>query len=427
MKRFFMVIRFFCFLTLTTILVFPSLSVADVTINYFFIPEWSLFNNIQRVRSIIPGPDGNLWFGINNNPDAIGRLTLDGTFTIYPTPHENAYPLSLTVGPDGNIWFVEYSTQKIGRITPEGDFTEFDLPQDPNPAYSDAPFSITAGPDGNLWYTASSLGPKGNVIGQMTPAGGISAEIPLPAGTGGLWSITTGPDSNLWFTDSVGNNIGRVTLAGSVTLFPIPTANSQPMQITASPDGNLWFTEYSGNKIGRITPNGVITEYPVFTANSGPYGITPGPDGNIWFTESTVSKIGHTPISVSNEFDAYSHPPSITVGPDGNIWFASSEYIINQVTGTGAALRLRLMHSGNPVNTYSTFLEAYTAARTGDVIQAQAIDLTGPLTFTKSINVTLKGGYDSAFVLNTQSTVVTGGITIKSGSGKVGMEKVVIR
>jgi streptogramin lyase len=424
-------------LFMLVILALPSFSVAAVTVNHFLLPDDLGGANIQRMDSITTGPDGNLWFGIYNNPDAIGRMTTEGEFTIFYTPRENTEPVNITAGPDGNLWFIGSNSlvSYIGQITPEGDFTnEFALPTDPtNQIYNSTAGSLTAGPDGNLWFTASAVGyNNGMEIVCMTPAGSMY-HFTVPGVTGVMKGITTGPDNNLWFTDTYGNHIGRMTLGGAVTLFPIPTINSQPIRITASPDGNLWFTECNGNKIGRITTAGVITEYAVYSASSCPTGITSGPDGNIWFTEPMAyqgngkyGKIGHTPPSASNEYPVYNQPQGITVGLDGNIWVANADYIIDQVTGIGSASILRLMHLGNPVNTYATFQEAYTQASSGDVIQAQAIDLPGPLTFAKDIDVTLKGGYDAAFVLNTRNTTVTGGITIKSGSGKVIMENMVI-
>jgi streptogramin lyase len=62
-------------------------------------------------------------------------------------------------------------------------------------------------------------------------------------------------------------------------------AGRLPFGITAGPDGNLWFTEERGNQIGRITPAGTVTEFPIPNGNSQPAGITAGPDGNLWFTE----------------------------------------------------------------------------------------------------------------------------------------------
>ena len=56
----------------------------------------------------------------------------------------------ITRGPDGNIWFGEGSVAKLGRITPQGDITEFPVPNNPE--------GITTGPDGNLWFTEPTAG-----------------------------------------------------------------------------------------------------------------------------------------------------------------------------------------------------------------------------------------------------------------------------
>jgi streptogramin lyase len=250
------------------------------------------------------------------------------------------------------------------------------------------PWGITSGPDGNLWFAEFN----GNMIGRITPDGVVDE---FSAGISpGYWpgSITLGPDGNLWFTEEYyGNNIGCITPAGVITEFPhIPTVDSYPTGITAGPDGNVWFTEYHGNKIGRITPAGEIMEFPLPIADSYPYGITAGSDGNLWFTEYNGNKIGK--VSVSE-------------------------------TG-GSSLTIRRIHAGSPPHTYSTVHDAYTAAATGDIIQLQAVDLTEPLTFADSIDVTLRGGYDSAFVLNPGMTTVK---SMTISGGKVTVEKLVIK
>ena len=52
----------------------------------------------------------------------------------------------------------------------------------------------------------------------------------------------------------------RCLLSAGITEFPVPTASSQPSRIASGPDGNLWFTELTGNQIDRITPAGTITD-----------------------------------------------------------------------------------------------------------------------------------------------------------------------
>ena len=68
-------------------------------------------------------------------------------------------PLVSRPAPDGNLWFTEFIANKIGRITPTGTITEFNVPTS-----SSDPIGITAGPDGNLWFTERS----GNKLGRVT-------------------------------------------------------------------------------------------------------------------------------------------------------------------------------------------------------------------------------------------------------------------
>src|SRR2546426_12682779 len=83
-----------------------------------------------------------------------------------------------------------------------------------------------------------------------------------------------------------------VPARAAISQFALPTTGAEPTAIAAGPDGNLWFTEFAGNQIGRMTPAGGLTVYPLTAGNSGPRGMTAGPDGNLWFTERTANQIG---------------------------------------------------------------------------------------------------------------------------------------
>jgi virginiamycin B lyase len=109
-------------------------------------------------------------------------------------------------GPDGNLWFTEIAAQKVGRLTPAGDMTEYTLP------VAGEPFGITDGPDHYIWVTV----PAAHVL-------------------------------------------CRIRTDGHATAFYLPITVT-PSFITAGPDGNLWFTEPSG-KIGRFTPSGFLAEF----------------------------------------------------------------------------------------------------------------------------------------------------------------------
>lgn len=180
-----------------------------------------------------PDPTRPAMWVADPSGNRIVRLRYDCTplasFAV-PTPGADLY--SIVTAPDGNLWFTERQTNKIGRLTPAGVFTEFRIP-----TADSAPKGLTVGPDGALWFTESA---------------------------------------------TTANKIGRITTTGVITEFPIPTASSEPEDIASGSDGRLWFTEKATGKVGRLDPaTGKVTEYP---AGVRPLRITAGPDGHMWFT-----------------------------------------------------------------------------------------------------------------------------------------------
>jgi streptogramin lyase len=285
---------------------------------------------------IVSGPDGNLWF-TELYTDRIGRITPSGQVTEFPVPTPQSQPKSIAVGSDGNLWFTEQAADRIGRITTSGEITEFPLPTSSvefSPSVPDSfsgPTSIAAGPDGNLWFTEQAA----DRIGRITTSGEIT-EFALSASP---QTIAKGPDGRLWFTESVGLagevRIGRIASDGRITEFR--PGGVRPGDITAGPDGNLWFSERSDAgiaQIGRITPKGQATLFSLpsiglsETATAGPGDIVLGSDGNLWFTARNPSKIGRiTPAGQITQFPLPIHssgPEGITAGPDGNLWFTES-------------------------------------------------------------------------------------------------------
>ncbi|WP_199614091.1 virginiamycin B lyase family protein [Paenibacillus alkalitolerans] len=55
-------------------------------------------------------------------------------------PLEACYPSFITTGADGALWFTENQSNRIGRITVDGDIREFPIP------------SANAGPVGAVWF-----------------------------------------------------------------------------------------------------------------------------------------------------------------------------------------------------------------------------------------------------------------------------------
>src|SRR5256885_12924172 len=61
----------------------------------------------------------------------------------------------ITAGSDGHIWFTDSGNRKVGRITPSGAGTEFQLPDPGGIA-----FRIAVGPDQNTWLTLTPVGQR---------------------------------------------------------------------------------------------------------------------------------------------------------------------------------------------------------------------------------------------------------------------------
>jgi len=247
----------------------------------------------------------------------------------------------------------------------------------PVPAASSGPNGIAAGPDGALWFTELN----GNQIGRITTAGTIS-EFPIPAAGSSPASIAAGADGALWFTEFNGNKIGRITTAGAFTEFPIPTAGSAPASITAGPDGALWFTESHASKIGRITTAGAISEFAVSALSSNPQTIAAGPGGALWFTEAGP-KIGRiTTAGAFTEFTTTSTslPTSITAGPDGALWFTDNGALntgganyIDRITTVGALTQY-------PIASPATGMESITVGSDGALWFTETAGAIGRMT-----------------------------------------------
>jgi hypothetical protein len=76
--------------------------------------------------------------------------------------------------------------------------------------------------------------------------------------------------------------------------------------------------------------------------------------------------------------------------------------------------------------TYSpSLLAAYTAASSGDIIQAWGTDFSENLILGTNFAIAIKGGYNEGYTSNYGYTTLKGSLTVKSGALTV--ERLVIR
>jgi streptogramin lyase len=320
---------------------------ADITTSLFPLPD------ATHAKSITAVPAGGIRFtGIDASDSrkaVVGQVATDGQVSVSPPPSKRPLAkvserwLGETVaGSDGSLWFTEfffydawrYGAERIGRIFPTGEFTEYVAGK-----HLDGVRSIATDPAGNLWFTATYRFYKKShqAIGRITTSGDLTQfRLPRRSRPQG---ITAGPDGNMWFVESNPKRpaIGLVTPSGRIRHFPLPSKR-RPLSIVAGPDGNLWFTErsstykhHASNMIGRISTSGALTEFPV-PGKGYIEKIAAGASGRIWFTltqGSTRVALGSiTPAGAVTkpsclEATCKLAPEALAVGADGTLWFAA--------------------------------------------------------------------------------------------------------
>ena len=286
-----------------------------------------------------------------------------GMLKQYKVPTAGSSPEHITRASDGNFWFTESFVNdqnalphKVGRITPSGKVTEFDVCEHPDFGFESCfPTDIVQGSDGDLYFTKNDA-----PLGRITTDGDVLADVGerfsfngngLDAHGDDIWiadfnnavihryNVQTGgfsefatmsptfdvavaPNGIVWFTEGDGR-IGRLNPAtGVITEIDV---EGFPREINIASDGAVWFTErFAPQAVGRLDPD--TNNVTLFPADGGPEDIAPaGPDGSMWFTRSTggnIARISPTgTITATSKVVKGSEPLGITVAPDGNPWF----------------------------------------------------------------------------------------------------------
>jgi virginiamycin B lyase len=182
---------------------------------------------------------------------------------------------------------------------------------------------IKVGPDGALWFVETTT----QQIGRISVDGTVT-EFPLPDGgiAEGQGFIAVGPDGALWFNMDDANQLGRITSSGEITHVDLPEGLSPIRELVTAPDGALWVTSRGMNAIIKLTPDGTIAaQYALPSDRSNATGMIVGPDKALWFVEGGANQIGR--ITTDGELVEYpipdeeSFPLRLTVGSDNAVWF----------------------------------------------------------------------------------------------------------
>ena len=227
---------------------------------------------------IVAGSDGNMWFTYGEDSmAAIAKIDSpedpgDTTITYYRDGlREESSPREIVLGPDGNLWFSDPWVDAIGKVTPDGSITQFDV-------LNFFRSSLVSGPDGNIWWAdwgLNRIAPSGEVKWLGTPGNGESRNPE---------DLAFGPGDELWFTSSrfedPGNGaVGRMTPHGEIYEYNVGfNPGSWPREIVLGPDGNFWFADWGETSaIGRVTPEGNRYVPPRFAEPGAPPSVSPFP------------------------------------------------------------------------------------------------------------------------------------------------------
>jgi streptogramin lyase len=342
-----------------------------------------------------------------------GRVIQPG-ITLFKLDHPDVRPSQIVAGADGNQWFNEIVTNRIGKITPEGEISSFPIDT------SGSILSLAPGSDGATWFTNSE-----GQIGRITPDEKVTyLPLNLPYGAAFLpQTIALGADGDIWFPVSVPSlgtsGVSKISPSGVTTFYQLQTS-SGVASTCAGPDGDMWFIELSGHVLGKLTPTGEVTEYSLDPVQRGFGGfissLTTGPNGNIWFTFQQDNQIGE--VTPEGDFTVFNlptdtRPGSITAGPDGNLWF-SAHHAIGRITPEGIVSQFNL----------SPDLTAYGLAKGADNniwFTVISDDLAGDGSIGR-LDPTALGSGTSIAVSVTQGTAFTGSVarvTLPSPEGAV--------
>ena len=252
-------------------------------------------------------------------------------------------PLAIAPGPGSQMWFTDKRADSsgqmfIGAVTLDGaTFHEFPVPRGESTAVPEWPWptDLAEGADGNIWFTDDGVNVDGqNLIGRITPEGEVT-EYPIPTKHSEPLSIARGSDGNMWFTELGDESIGRITPDGSITEFPTPAEPSNALQgIVRGSDGNMWFAIEGG--FASISPAGTIAFiHQAFPDYGYPWSLASGSGRQIWFSmvetlaseqelEEEVFESGRIGVLEVPYLPAVSAPPALEgVAEEGQVLTSS--------------------------------------------------------------------------------------------------------
>jgi len=212
---------------------------------------------------------GTIWFS-ERGGQKVGRIGPTGAIRDYPLP--GAGQQGIVLPGNGDVYVAEQFSGDIARLDPEtGHVTTYAVPNGGDP------LGMAVGADGAIWFTERAAAR----IGRMTLDGQFSE-----------WSLSPGafpnrivraPDGAIWFTELLAGKVGRITTAGQLTEFPV---SGGPVGITVGRDHQLYVALFQAAGVARISLEGHVTGTWSLPGGLGPLQVATGFGHDIWVTDS---------------------------------------------------------------------------------------------------------------------------------------------
>jgi streptogramin lyase len=164
----------------------------------------------SQLEGVAAGSDGNMWIDPFGSPyQVVKMITSTGATTLYSLPASIQNSLrSIISGPDGNIWVVAQDSNDLVQVNvTSGASALFPVPS----ANSDAYGAVSDGT--YIWFTepGNNLTGYTNKIGKLNPSTGTITEYPIPTAASYPYGIAVlSSDGTIWFTEANTNKIGRL-------------------------------------------------------------------------------------------------------------------------------------------------------------------------------------------------------------------------
>ncbi len=212
----------------------PALSIGRIAPNNE-IKTFSLGTPVARLQRLTTAPDGAVWFA-EGSAYSVTRLK-DNTLERYQLQSARGTPYGVAIAPDGKAWATLQQAGQIVRIDPSTGKTDWFWV--PTPA--SAPTDITVDAKGDVWF----LEFRSNKLGRIRNEEFTEYPIPSESRIAGVVGLAAAPDGAIWFAMVRDHGLGRFK-DGVFKFFTLPRFGARPIGVAADPAGNIWYVDLTG-------------------------------------------------------------------------------------------------------------------------------------------------------------------------------------